>query len=226
MNIKTPQQNIFYIGAAATALWLSGAIWQKVCADEAALYDKAPSDAAFVRLLNTQDRALQLSLGGKRLSVSGFCRASDYVYLKAGLYRLEDELTQGWRGRLEAGKVYSLVTSNTGVRLLSESLFVDPRRAQLSVYNLAQAGALDIKTSQEAQQVFSKLSAGASQSRSVNPIKVSLSVFSHGGDVGLTSMKLADAGMTILQAGSTSSLLVCSRASDAQGNTETHWVSH
>jgi len=226
MNIKTTEQNILCIGAAATALWLSGAIWQKICADEAALYDKAPSDAAFVRLINTQDRALQLSLGGKRLSVSGFCRASDYVYLKAGNYRLADELTQGWRGRLEAGRVYSLVTSNTGVRLLSESLFVDPSRAQLSVYNLAQAGALDIKTSPGARQVFSKLSAGARQSRSVNPIKVSLSVFSHGAGEGQTSMKLADAGMIILQAGSTSSLLVCSRASDAHGNTETHWVSH
>ena len=226
MNTQYPRPNDFFVCVAAAALGLSGAIWQKVYADEAALYDKAPANAAFVRVLNIQENALQLSLGGKPLNVSGFCRASEYVYLKAGDYQLAGEQAQAWQGSFEAGRVYSLVTSSAGVTLLGESLFSNPRRAQLSVYNLAQAGSLDIKTNPGARQVFTKLGAGDRQPRPVNPIKVSLSVFSHSEAVGPAAMKLADAETTILQAGSTSSLLICSRAGETQANTETHWVSH
>ncbi len=212
MIIRTEYKSIFYGTAAAVAFWLSGAIWQQVFADEAALYDKAPKDAVFVRLLNTQKRALHLSLGGKPLKASGFCRGSDYIYLKAGAYQLASDQPQqqslDWKGSLEMGRVYSLVASDNGVSLLSEPRFDDPRRAQLSVYNLTDAGALDIQTNPGARPVFVSIDAGTRQSRSVNPIKVSLNVLHHGEPKSRAAVKLADAGMTILQAGAPSSLSV------------------
>jgi len=196
------QENVYFqLSIAVLAICLSGALWQQAKADEAALYDTAPDSASFIRLVNLTKKETVLKLGGKRLSESNYCHASDYIYLDSGDYDVENN-GYFWGGTLSRGQVYSLVVAENGISLIEDVRIEDVSRAQLAVYNFTQGVPLSIRTNPRQRLVFSGLESGQRQSRQANAMKVSLSAFD-------ADKKLVDSDSVILQDGKTSSLLIC-----------------
>lgn len=202
--MNTVKQTLRFISIAGvigcTAPW-AGAFADDGAINEKALYDLAPKDAAFVRVINLTHSPLDLSLDKKMLTTSGYCQASDYVFVTQGDYA-KTLAGVTWQGRLEPGSAYSLVVSVDEVRLLEDETLDSPRRGLLSVYNFSKKDSLSVKTSVGGQTVFAEIDAGASASRSVNPLRASLSVFEK-------DQKLTDADPVIFERGVVTSLLVC-----------------
>ncbi|MGH1374050.1 MAG: alginate O-acetyltransferase AlgF [Cellvibrionaceae bacterium] len=171
--------------------------------DERALYELAPENSAFVRLINLTDQKQSLRLNEIELSVDGYCSASSYKPIGAGAYPAS--LVGG--GQQTASVVaenlaYSFVVDQAGVTVFVDKVIESPRKSLLSIYNFTSSDDLSLKTSDGKFSVFSALNRGDYAYREINPIKVSFSVFS-------LEEKLMDVETTIFERGVVSSLLLC-----------------
>ena len=193
-------------------------------ADEAALYDLAPPDAAFLRVINLQkntpsagsNQHLTLRIEGKNLSTAGYCSASSFVYLPAGEY---NEQVSGlrWQASLEAGKAYSLLVDDDSVTLVEDYRAKDSRRGMLVVYNFSSYSRLNLQTAKSARSVLSNIAQATSGARAIIPLKSAFSVVDSADTQG-TSLVVTEA--MIFQPGVSSSLFICTNPSGLF----THWA--
>ena len=192
--------------------------------NEAALYDLAPPDAAFLRVINLQkntassgsNQNLTLLIEGKNLSTAGYCSASKFVYLPAGEYN-EQVSGSRWRASLGAGKAYSLLVGDDSVTLVEDYRAKDSRRGMLVVYNFSSYSSLNLQTAQSARSVLSNIAQEKSGARAINPLKSAFSVVDSADTRG-TSLTVTEA--MIFQPGVLSSLFICTNPSGMF----THWA--
>lgn len=179
-------------------------------ANEAALYDLAPPDSAFLRIINLQKNTtteeIALHIGNKRLSTGAYCSASEFIYLPAGDY---SQQMNGllWKGILQPGKAYSLLVGDKTVTLLKDYRAEDSRRGMLVVYNFSNRSKLSLTTAKSARPVLTHIRQNASAARGINPLKSAFSVVDSG-DIEAVSLALTKA--MIFQPGVLSSLFICS----------------
>lgn len=197
-SIKTTARILLNAGVIFILLCLFSA--SRLQAGEAELYDEAPKDSAFIRLINLTSAAIELEIGNTIIAVTDHCYASDYVYLPAGEYMVSNQ-AGNWRGQLEPDRAYSLIVAATGARLEPEQRFSSARKGLLAVYNFS-PNSISVKTTGTGKPVFAEMARGTKKARQVNPIKIQLTVYvKHEGSM--------DAASIIFQAGVISSLLVC-----------------
>ena len=224
--ISKANQMTFYILCILTLSWIS----LPGFTDEAALYDLAPADSAFLRIINLQldqsvaghgdaiagKNALILYIENKRLSTEGYCSASEFIYLPAGTTEQEINAIP-WKGSLQANKAYSLLISDKSVTLLEDYRAEDSRRGMLVVYNFSDYPRVSLQTAQSARSVLAHIPAGASAARVINPLKSAFEVIDSSNSEAV-SLALTEA--MIFQPGILSSLFICSD----QGGVFTHWA--
>ena len=182
-------------------------------ADEAALYDLAPEDSAFLRIIdlrkttadNLSPDRLTLRIKDKRLSTAAYCSASTFIYLPAGAYQKEINGLP-WKGVLEPNKAYSLVVDDRSVRLLVGYRADNARRAVLAVYNFSNYAQLGLQTAGSARPVFTSIPQGESSARAINPLKSAFAVVDQ---VDSDNKNLAVTDAMIFQPGVLSSLFIC-----------------
>lgn len=180
--------------------------------DERALYELAPENSAFVRLINLTDQVQSIRLDESGLSVSGHCSASRYQPINAGNYTFQSD-SHALTSTFDSNRAYSVVVDSAGLMLITDKMVQSRRKSLVSVYNFTSLSGLSVKTTNGQHSVFSQLSSGAYVFREINPVKVSLSIFSE-------SEKLSDVDATVFERGVVSSLLLC----DRDGSIATTWI--
>jgi hypothetical protein len=179
-------------------------------ANEAALYDLAPPNSAFLRIINLQKNnptdPITLRIENKRLSTKAYCSASDFIYLAAG-ERSQDVNGLPWKGILQPDQAYSLLVADESVTLLKDYRAVDSRRGMLVVYNFSDRPRLSLKTAKSALPVLTNIPQVASAARGINPLKSAFSVVD---STDIEGLSLAVTEAMIFQPGVLSSLFVCS----------------
>ncbi|WP_020410966.1 alginate O-acetyltransferase AlgF [Hahella ganghwensis] len=174
-------------------------------ADEAALYGpEAPPGSAFIRVFNAQVNlpVENAGVGGKVFGEIDPLSSSKYVFLPAGAY--EVELSGAKQPvQLEKDAFYTLVVlKGEEPKLVQDEAFDNRRKALLGLYNLTDADALDLKTSNGKTAVLESVEKLGSKHRQVNAVKISLAAFNG-------SEKLADAAPVNLERGKVFSLFAC-----------------
>jgi len=182
-------------------------------ADEAVLYDLAPADAAFVRIINADtDSAISASVSDKTVTSAGYCQASSYEYVSAGAYELTiDEKT--WAGDLKQAKTYTFVISKTTLSVIEDDIFINPKKGQFAAYNLTDKHAISVKTKDGKKSIFKEVTENQHVSREVNPIKIGLSIYE-------AETMLLEADTAKFQRGKSNNLFVCGK----ENNYVTTWA--
>lgn len=147
-------------------------------ADDAALYGpEAPPGSAFVRIFNATPTTLSnASIGGQAVESLDQFEASDYVFLPAG----EHVISTGTEQRSEtlvADRYYTVTVDAGGLQVHSLSPPDDGLKALVVFYNLTADEALQLKTEDGSTQI-AEAGAGAFATREVNPLRITLGVFS------------------------------------------------
>lgn len=174
---------------------------QSQAADEAALYDLAPENSAFVRLISNVNKPVSTQIGDKLLLSNEYCQASDYEYVTAGEYAVSIE-DMDWSGELSADKTYTFVLNKNHISVIEDNVYSNPKKGQFSAYNLTDKGTLSIKTKDGKKTVFPEVSSEQHVSREVNPVKIGFAVYD-------SDKKLVEAGTTRFQRGKSNNLFVC-----------------
>lgn len=186
------------IGLLASASLIA---MQTHAADEAALYDLAPKNSAFVRLISNVDKPVSTQVGDKLLLSNEYCQASEYEYITAGEYAVSIE-DMDWSGELSADKTYTFVLNKNHINVIEDNVYNNPKKGQFVAYNLTDKGTLSIKTKDGKKTVFPEVSSEQHVSREVNPIKIGLAVYD-------ADNKLVEAGTARFQRGKSNNLFVC-----------------
>ena len=171
-------------------------------ANEAALYDLAPPDSSFIRVVNTDRSSVtKLKVGEKVLSNDTYCKPNDVSYLQQGNHEL---VVNGKRleAELKAKHLYTVINSDKGVEIIEEAVFTDKLKGQLGVYNLTELDALTITTGKKDQTVFNDIGQSAYKMRKINPVRINLSVRAE-------DQLLVQSDFQLLQRGKTNNLFVC-----------------
>lgn len=175
---------------------------QAYAADEAALYDLAPENSAFVRIINNaSDNSIKITIAEKSLSAKGYCQVSDYQYVAAGEYAVNIE-DMNWSGQLNANKTYTFILNNNHINVIENDVFNNPKKGQFAAYNLTDKETLSVKTQDGKKTVFPEVANEKHVSREVNPIKIGLAVYD-------ADNKLVEAGTARFQRGKSNNLFVC-----------------
>ncbi len=182
-------------------------------ADEAALYDLAPADAAFIRIINIDtDSAITASVSDKSVTSEGYCQASNYEYISAGTYELTiDE--KNWKGDFKEAKTYTFVISKTALSVIEDDLFKNPKKGQFAAYNLTDKQTISVKTKDGKKSIFKEVTENQHVSREVNPIKIGLSIYE-------AEIMLLEADTAKFQRGKSKNLFVCGK----ENNYVTTWA--
>lgn len=177
--------------------------------DERELYDLAPENSSFVRLINLSNQPQKFQLNRAVLSVGGYCSASSYQYITAGDHNLKVESgsSKNTTDRelvvsVASSQAYSVVVDNVGVRLVADRVVRNPRKSLVSVYNFSSLSDLSVKTSDGKHTVFYKIDKDSQLSREINPVKVDFSIFSK-------NESLTNVATEIFERGVASTLLLC-----------------
>ena len=184
---------------------------QTHAADEAALYDLAPENSAFVRIVNNSDDiSIKTTIADKTLTSEGYCQASDYEYVSAGEYKVNIE-DMNWSGLLNADKTYTFVLNKNHIKVIEDEVYKNAKKGQFSAYNLTDKTTLSVKTKDGKKTVFPEVSNEQHVSREVNPIKIGLAVYD-------ADNKLVELGTTRFQRGKSNNLFVCGSAENYLAN--------
>lgn len=171
--------------------------------DERGLYDLAPENSAFVRLINLTAQTQKVHSNEVDLSVIGHCAASSYQPIQAGSYVFQSD-GEALTSAIDANLAYSVVVDYSGMRLIVDKMVESPRKSLVAVYNFTSRSGLSVKTANGQHSVFSQLSSGDYAFREINPVKVSFSIFSE-------DKNLSDVKAIVFERGVVSSLLLCER---------------
>lgn len=173
----------------------------KTSANEADLYDLAPENSAFIRIISKGIVSPHINISGKPLPIAKGCDAGNYIYLPGGNHTFNSQ-GKNWNYTLKANTVYSLVMESGKPTYMERDLFSEKQRGLLEVFNLTAHKELAIKTTLKEHPVFSKVPPQSNQDRPINPLKIGLSGYSN-------NKKLFDADPVIFQGGKSSSLFIC-----------------
>ena len=142
------------------------------------LYDAvAPADSAFVRVLNISDGVVETTLAGKlypQRVASGllgryrFTAPGNSAITVNGL-KIEQAL--------EANKAYTILYDGADITVISDKFVNEPRKAQVSLYNLTNQD-VALKTSDGAVVVVDSIGTGETGVRLINEVKIKFSAFS------------------------------------------------
>lgn len=171
-------------------------------ADEAALYELAPADSAYVRLINNaSDKSIRTEIQEKVLLSDAYCKASAYEFVEAGDYAITVD-DKNWSGQLKPNNTYTFVLNHDAIHVIEDAVFKNPKKGQFATYNLTDKETISVKTKDGKKSVFPKVSGNTHEAREVNPIKIGLAVYDAGN-------KLLEAGTARFQRGKSNNLFVC-----------------
>lgn len=147
-------------------------------AQEGGLYgSKAPEDASFVRILNSDTSTLPpVPVGAVRFTRLDPLEVTPYRVLSPGILIIrardgEVDIAAG------AGEYYTVIVSDDGPRVFQDRRHDDPLRAQLILYNLTGISPVTLKTADGRTDVIAGVQSGESASIAVNPVKTRLALF-------------------------------------------------
>lgn len=146
-------------------------------AQEGLYGDPPPPNAAFVRVVQTvkDTVASDLSIGATEYNDLPFAEISPYRVVLEGSHQLKTaDLEQTLN--IEKGKFYTVVLGETAT-LLEDAISTNRAKALLSLYNLSNLEAVDLKTADGQTDVLLGVEPGELKSIEVNSITVDLAVF-------------------------------------------------
>lgn len=153
--------------------------------DTRALYDLAPEDAAYIRLVNGTQSPVALTVGEHRLSAETFCSASAVEWVPPGT-----ELGANHSTQLESGALYTLVILQGGDKVIRQPAKPDPFKATISSHNLSTGHSISLVTTKGSRPVFGEVAPGAMAERSVNPVTIALSILAGELEIPLEAVSL------------------------------------
>lgn len=177
------------------------ALNSSIYAGESELYDLAPENSAFIRIINAEEHTPDVTIGNTLLPAAKTCSAGNYIYLPGGQHTLT-ALGKSWQYTLQSNIAYSLIITKGQHTLMAREIFSDKRRALLEVYNLTPEKDISIKTTLNKKPVFNNVSTLSHDARPINPLRIELSGYNR-------DIKLFDAKPVIFQSGRSSSLFIC-----------------
>lgn len=171
------------MGLQQRVSWLMVSVFLFFClnaqANEDALYGPtAPAGSAFIRMVNLSAHDLtEISAGNEKFRSVGAFSGTAYKFMSPG------NITINATGLnktvpLSGDHYYSFVIMDEGKTTLIEDLGkTDPRKALISLYNLSELPLISLKTSDGKIAVIDNVAPGSRQDRAINPIKLSLALF-------------------------------------------------
>ncbi|PVZ12402.1 MULTISPECIES: alginate O-acetyltransferase AlgF [unclassified Pseudomonas] len=178
---------------------------------DSALYPTAPAGSAFVRVYNASSQEVTPSIGTAKFTPIAPQKSSAYSFLPGGSYTAQLGGTS-LPVKLDSNKYYTVVNETSAAKLVEESKFDNKQKARVDVQNLTDKP-LTLKTADGKTAVVEDVAPGKSGQREINPVKVSLALFS-----GAT--KVADVKPVSLERGQITSLFVTGSGS----NVKAEWV--
>lgn len=178
---RTPTPRLRSLAAlhiAATMLAALLAAPPAATAGDDALYGpEAPPGSAFIRIFNATDQAdLNVQVGSKPVPDVEAWEVSDFEFLPPGTHQLSaGAVTQNVS--LQPNRFYTAVVTGEGVRLLDNQPYKNRLKALVILYNLTDADAVSLRTTDGRSTVIDGVAADASGTREVNPARVPLAVF-------------------------------------------------
>jgi alginate O-acetyltransferase complex protein AlgF len=171
-------------------------------AQDAGLYDPvAPEGSAFVRFINAEDdAAITPTIGGKNWPEVQAEAAGPYIPLKAENVEVKAGRAMALQ-TLEKNTFYTAVIDDDKITIIKDQAITNPAKALIGFYNLADDGALSLKTREGKTEIVSPVAQGQSGYRDINGVKVETAVFN-----GKT--KLTDVEPMNLQRGQAFSVVV------------------
>ena len=161
------------IAAAALA-----ALTPATNADDAALYGpEAPPGSAFIRVFNASDVPdLQAQIGEVAIDDVDAWEVGSFEYLPPGSKTLSAGNVES-RVDLQPNRFYTAVVDGRRVHLLDNAGYGNRLKALLILYNLTDAGALSLRTSDGSTTVIDAVGSGTYGTREVNAARARLTVF-------------------------------------------------
>lgn len=147
-----------------------------VAAQDGLYAPSVPDDAALVRVVNLQEgeESPRFDVGRERFAPLPAGEVGAYRPVPPGIYILGG--AGGVEFSPEPGRFYSLVVSEgSAPTVVQDEAHTDPARAQLVLYNVADAPA-DLFAAPGDTMIFEKVPSGDSEAMAVNAIEVALSV--------------------------------------------------
>lgn len=147
-------------------------------ADDAALYGpEAPPGSAFIRVLNASGQPdLAAQAGSVAIDEIPAWSVSDFEYLPPGTV----QLTAGnasTQATLQPNRFYTAVVDGQGVRLLDNEGYANKLKALVILYNLTDADALSLRTTDGSTTIVDAVGSNTSGTRQVNAARARLAVF-------------------------------------------------
>lgn len=137
----------------------------------------APSDSAFVRVINLSDRSISVAMSSKN-------QAQQIAPGQIGAYRFtapgptvveidQHKLTPTF----EKNSATTYVYDGQSVRSLNDNFINEPKKAQIGFYNLS-SQSLALKTADGRHVIVPTLAAGENGNRMVNELKIAFAAYS------------------------------------------------
>lgn len=150
--------------------------WTGICHAQAnaELYDAvAPPDSAFIRAFNMTDSSIQFEVSTKihdqRIPAGQF---GGYRFVEPGSHRLTIN-GHSIQVDLTANTASTLIYRTEQIQVVNDSLINEPRRAQISFYNLTSSDAV-LETADGKHRVIGPVTPGQTSSRMINEVRIGL----------------------------------------------------
>jgi alginate O-acetyltransferase complex protein AlgF len=169
---------------------------------QAQLYAReAPPGSTFIRVFNaTTSGGVPVRIADKSQTPLLPYTAGGYIFLPPGSYPIKvGSQTQTFK--FEGDHYYTISASNTGRTLFDLHGELTKLKSMISLYNVMPETTLGLKTADGATPVFESVAPNTTTQRPINPLKLSLAVFS--GD-----KKISDVPPVTLERGKSFSLFV------------------
>lgn len=178
---------------------------------DSALYPVAPKGSAFVRVYNASSSEITPSIGPGKFTAVSPSSSSAYSFVPGGSYTAQLG-AKSLPVTLSSDKYYTVVNETSQPKLVEESKFDNKAKSRIDVQNLTDKP-LTLKTADGKTDVVPNVAPSKSGSREINPVKVSLALYS--GD-----QKVADVKPVTLERGKITSLFITGSGSSVKAE----WV--
>ncbi|ADI15932.1 alginate O-acetyltransferase AlgF [Truepera radiovictrix] len=170
------------LGRTSRPLYVGMVLWAFLWGVQGAaqeLYAPAPPpDAAFVRVVHAAQDLAEVTpeVGESTFDAIAFGSVTPYQVVSQGERTL---LAGALEETLEvsAGRFYTVALTDEGALLLEDPTLDNSARALLTLYNLSDLAAVDLRTADGETEVIAGVAPGASASIDVNPITTAFGVF-------------------------------------------------
>ncbi len=170
---------MFKWNRARTIVMLALLQFAGVPVSHAQLYAReAPPGSAFVHIFNdTPASGFRVQVGERTLPPLLPYSATEYIFLKPG-----DHVVRAGAHKqtfmLEGNHFYTVAANAEGLKLFEFHTPLTRLKAMIALFNLLPGTTLALKTADGATAVFDAVAPGTSVQRTINPMNLSLAVFS------------------------------------------------